>query len=366
MNSKDDWAGDAQNRTNNEKGEFVRDTNYIDDRIVNTVEPGSDPVEQPDGTYAWPVEKGRYRLIAARACPWAHRTIIARRLYGLEDAISLSLAGPTHDKRSWTFNVDPDGVDPVLQIPRLQDAYFARFPDYPRGITVPAIVEVSSGQVVTNKYSDITIDFGEQWKEFHRLDAPDLYPEELREDMKPVMKRILTEVNNGVYRCGFATSQAAYEDAHDRLWTALDYLEERLADRRYLMGEHITEADIRLFTTLIRFDAVYHSHFKASRNKITEMPNLWGYLRDLFQTPGFGDTCDFTEMKQHYYIVHKEINPTQIVPVGPDLSGLITPHERESLGGSPFAPGTSLPGDIATSERVKNPEPWQAEFFGWN
>lgn len=254
----------------------------------------------------------------------------------------------------------------MLQIPRLQDAYFARFPDYPRGITVPAIVEVSSGQVVTNKYSDITIDFGEQWKEFHRPGAPDLYPEELREEMKPVMKYILTEVNNGVYRCGFATSQAAYEDAHDRLWTALDCLEERLADRRYLMGENITEADIRLFTTLVRFDAVSHSHFKASRNKITEMPNLWGYLRDLFQTPGFGDTCDFTEMKQHYYIVHKEINPTQIVPVGPDLSGLITPHERESLGGSPFAPGTSLPGDIATSERVKNPEPWQAEFFGWN
>ncbi len=231
---------------------------------------------------------------------------------------------------------------------------------------MPAIVEVSTGKVVTNKYSDITIDFGQQWRQFHREDAPDLYPAELREEMKPVMKRILTEVNNGVYRCGFATSQGAYEDAYHRLWTALDWLEERLAHRRYLMGSHIAEADIRLFTTLIRFDAVYHSHFKASRNKITEMPNLWGYLRDLFQTPGFGDTCDFTEMKQHYYIVHKEISPSQIVPVGPVISGLVTPHHREELGGSPFTPGTSLPGEIAESERVKNPETWQSEFFGWD
>lgn len=361
-----DWAGDAENRTNDESGAFVRDTNYIDDRIVSSVEPGSAPQQRDDGTMWWPVEPHRYRLIAARACPWAHRTIIARRIYGLEDVISLGLAGPTHDKRSWTFDLDPDGVDPVLTIPRLQDAYFARFPDYPRGITVPAIVEEKSGKVVTNKYSDITIDFGEQWKKFHREGAPDLYPEELREDMRPVMKRILTEVNNGVYRCGFATSQKAYEEAYDRLWVALDWLEERLTHTRYLMGDHITEADVRLFTTLIRFDAVYHSHFKASRNKITEMPSLWGYLRDLFQTPGFGDTCDFTEIKQHYYIVHKEIDPTQIVPVGPDLSGLVTPHDREKLGGSPFAPGTTLPGPIVEVERVKNPEPWQAEFFGWN
>ncbi|EEI63697.1 Predicted glutathione S-transferase [Corynebacterium glucuronolyticum] len=212
-----DWAGDAENRTNNDKGEFVRDTNYIDDRIVADLEPGSAPQQTDDRSFVWPVEKDRYRLIAARACPWAHRTIIARRLYGLEDAISLGLAGPTHDKRSWTFDLDPGGVDPVLGIPRLQDAYFARYPEYPHGITVPAIVEVSTGKVVTNKYSDITIDFGQQWRQFHHEDAPDLYPAELREEMKPVMKRILTEVNNGVYRRGFATSQGAYEDAYHRL-----------------------------------------------------------------------------------------------------------------------------------------------------
>lgn len=354
MPTESDWAGDARNASPD--GEFVRDTNYITDRITADVPAGSDPEPQPDGTFHWPVEPGRYRLVAARACPWAHRTVIVRRLLGLEDVISLGLAGPTHDKRSWTFDLDAGGVDPVLHIPRLQDAYFARFPEYPRGITVPALVEESTGRVVTNDYAQSTLDFGSEWKEFHREGAPDLYPAELREDMAPVMKRIFTEVNNGVYRCGFAGSQEAYDAAYDRLWAALDWLEERLADRRYLMGEHITEADIRLFTTLVRFDAVYHGHFKCNRQKLTEMPNLWGYLRDLFQTPGFGDTTDFTEIKQHYYIVHTDVNPTRVVPKGPDVQPFLTPHGRERLGGSPFAEGVTLPGPVRYSERIKNPE----------
>lgn len=154
------------------------------------------------------------------------------------------------------------------------------------------------------------------------------------------MQRVFTEVNNGVYRCGFAGSQSAYEQAYDRLWTALDWLEERLADRRYLMGDSITESDIRLFTTLARFDAVYHGHFKCNRQKLTEMPNLWGYARDLFQTPGFGETIDFDQIKEHYYVVHKDVNPTQIVPVGPDASVWQTEHGRERLGGRPFGDGT--------------------------
>ncbi|AGG66615.1 glutathione S-transferase family protein [Corynebacterium callunae] len=352
-----DWTGAPQNASPD--GEFVRDTNYITDRIVADVPEGSAPVAQSDGIFHWPVEAGRYRLVAARACPWAHRTVITRRLLGLEDVISLGLAGPTHDIRSWTFDLDPGEVDPVLQIPRLQEAYFNRFPDYPRGITVPALVEESSKKVVTNDYPSITIDFNLEWKKFHREGAPDLYPAELREEMAPVMKRIFTEVNNGVYRTGFAGSQEAHNEAFERLWVALDWLEERLSTQRYLMGDHITEADIRLYPTLVRFDAVYHGHFKCGRNKITEMPNLWGYLRDLFQTPGFGDTTDFTEIKQHYYITHAEINPTQIVPVGPDLSGFNTPHGREKLGGSPFAPGVTLPGPIPAGEEVKNPEPFQ-------
>ena len=162
---------------------------------------------------------------------------------------------------------------------------------------------------------------------------------------------MFTEVNNGVYRCGFAGSQEAYDAAYARLWAALDWLEDRLADQRYLVGGSITEADVRLFTTLARFDAVYHGHFKCNRNKLSEMPHLWAYARDLFQTPGFGDTIDFVQIKQHYYIVHEDINPTGIVPAGPELSGWLTPHGREALGGSPFGEGTP-PGPVRAGEQV--------------
>jgi putative glutathione S-transferase len=155
-----------------------------------------------------------------------------------------------------------------------------------------------------------------------------------------VNKRVFTEVNNGVYRCGFAGTQESYESAYDRLFTTLDWLEERLSTQRYLVGDTITEADVRLFTTLVRFDAVYHGHFKCNRNKLTEMPALWAYTRDLFQTPGFGETIDFEQIKQHYYIVHEDINPTGIVPKGPDLSGWTSAHGREALGGRPFGKGT--------------------------
>ncbi|MEJ5912867.1 glutathione S-transferase family protein [Pseudokineococcus sp. 1T1Z-3] len=318
---------------------FERDTAYIETRIT------------VDGRDGYPVEPDRYRLVAARACPWAHRSIIVRRLLGLEHVISQGVVGPTHDARSWTFDLDPGGVDPVLGYERLQQAYFARFPDYPKGITVPALVEERTGQVVTNDFPQITLDLSGEWAEHHRPGAPDLYPQSLRGEIDEVMQRVYTEVNNGVYRCGFAGSQDAYDDAYDRLFTALDWLEERLTDRRYLVGETITEADVRLFTTLVRFDAVYHGHFKCNRNKLTEMPALWGYLRDLFQTPGFGDTTDFAHIKAHYYVVHEDINPTGVVPKGPDLSGLLTEHGREALGGSPFGTGTA-PGPVARGEEV--------------
>jgi putative glutathione S-transferase len=308
--------------------EFTRDTNYIPDRITRDARDG------------WPVEAGRYRLVAARACPWASRAIMVRRLLGLEDAISLGLCGPTHDERSWTFDLDPGGVDPVLGIERLQQAYFRRFPDYPKGITVPAIVDVPSGKVVTNDFPSITIDFETEWTAFHREGAPDLYPERLRDEIDEVNSWVYPEVNNGVYRCGFAGQQESYERAYDRLFAALDRLEARLSERRYLVGDQITEADVRLFTTLVRFDPVYQGHFKCNRNKLTEMPALWGYARDLFQTPGFGDTVDFDQIKTHYYVVHHDINPTGIVPKGPDLSGWLTEHGREALGGRPFGDGT--------------------------
>ena len=324
--------------------EFTRDTRYINDRIV----------AHPTAPDEWPVEPGRYRLIAARACPWANRSLIVRRLLGLEDALSVGMPEPTHDADSWTFGLDPGGVDPVLGIHKLKDAFLARFPDYSRGITVPAIVEVSSGKVVTNDFAQITEDFATQWTAFQRQGAPDLWPAERLDELREVMQRIYTEVNNGVYRCGFAGSQDAYDAAYERLWTALDWLEQRLTDRRYLMGESITEADVRLFTTLVRFDPVYHGHFKCNRNKLTEMPALWGYARDLYQTPGFGDTVDFVQIKQHYYIVHTDLNPLGIVPDGPDLSGWLTPHGREALGGRPFGDGTP-PGPVRAGEEVPNP-----------
>lgn len=321
---------------------FVRDTTYITTRIV------ADPAE---GDY--PVEPGRYRLVAARACPWANRTLIVRRLLGLEDAISVGLPGPVHDQDSWTFDLDPGGVDPVLGIHQLKSAYLKRYPFYSRGITVPAMVEVATGQVVTNDFAQLTLDLSTEWRAYHREGAPDLYPEALREELDAVMRRIYTEVNNGVYRCGFAGTQEAYDAAYDRLWTALDWLEERLTSQRYLVGDTITEADVRLFTTLVRFDAVYHGHFKCNRNLLVQMPALWAYARDLYQTPGFGDTVSFTQIKQHYYVVQKDLNPLGIVPNGPDTSVWSAPHGRESLGGRPFGDGTPPP-PVRPEERVRD------------
>jgi putative glutathione S-transferase len=323
----------------NPAGEFTRDQRYITTRIT------------ADGRDGFPVEAGRYRLVAARACPWANRAIIVRRLLGLEDALSMGVAGPTHDERSWTFDLDPGGRDPVLGIERLRDAFLARYPDYDKGITVPAIVDVATGKVVTNDFAQITLDLSTQWRRFHRPGAPELYPEALRERIDEVNKGVFSDVNNGVYRAGFAGTQEAYEEAYQRLFARLDALSERLEGQRYLVGDTITEADVRLFTTLVRFDSVYHGHFKCNRNKLTEMPVLWAYARDLFQTPGFGDTIDFVHIKRHYYEVHRDINPRGIVPAGPDLAGWLTPHGRDRLGGRPFGDG-SPPAPPQPAERV--------------
>ena len=319
---------------------FERDMRYLDDRITRDARDG------------WPVEPGRYRLIVSRACPWANRAIIVRRLLGLEPVLSMGVAGPTHDADSWTFDLDPDERDPVLGIPRLKDAYEARVPGYPRGITVPAMVEIASGKVVTNDFSRITLDLSTEWVDHHRPGAPPLYPEPLRDEIDAVSERVFRGVNNAVYEAGFAGTEAAYEQAYDRLFATLDELGERLARQRYLVGDHLTEADVRLFTTLVRFDAVYHNHFKCNRHKLAELPALWAYARDLFQTPGFGDTVDFVDIKRHYYEVHRDINPTGIVPRGPDLTGWTQPHGREALGGRPFGDGTP-PGPPPPAERVR-------------
>lgn len=318
---------------------YGRDTHYLADRIT------------ADGRDGWPVEAGRYRLIVSRACPWANRAIIVRRLLGLEDALPMGVAGPVHDWRSWRFDLDPGGVDPVLRIERLRDAYLRRAPGYERGVTVPAIVDVPSGAVVTNDFKQITLDLSTEWTRLHREGAPALYPDHLRDEIDEVAGLVYRDVNNGVYEAGFAGTQASYERAFARVFSRLDWLSDRLSRQRYLVGDTVTEADVRLFTTLARFDPVYHGHFKCNRSKLVEMPVLWAYARDLFQTPGFGDTTDFVHIKRHYYEVHTDINPTGIVPAGPDLRTWATPHGREELGGRPFGDGTP-PGPPVAAERV--------------
>ncbi|MEU7922267.1 glutathione S-transferase family protein [Micromonospora zamorensis] len=307
-------------------GAFVRQPNRFTGRVTadSTSPPGGGPDEQD----RWPLEAGRYRLIWCRACPWAHRARIVRGLLGLDDAISLGTVDPIRDERGWAFALDPDGFDPVLGVSFLSEAYLATDPDYTGRVTVPALVDTLTGRVVTNDYPQLTLDLSTEWRSLHAPDAPDLYPVELRPEMDALMAEIHTDVNNGVYRCGFATSQEAYDEAFRALFARLDALSERLAGQRYLMGDAITEADVRLFTTLVRFDAAYHGHFKCNRQKLTEMPVLWAYARDLFQTPGFGETVDFDHIKRHYYGTHREINPSGIVPLGPDVSGWSTPHGR--------------------------------------
>ncbi len=309
------------------RGEFVRQANRFTQRIT------------ADGSSDWVYK----RQVVSLACPWAHRSVIVRRLLGLEDALSLAVVDPIRDARGWRFSLDEGGRDPVLGIEFLSEAYLATDPSFTGRYTVPAIVDVHTGQVATNDYPRITLDLSTQWREFHRDGAPDLYPEPLRAEIDAVIEPIFRNVNNGVYRCGFAASQQAYEEAFHDLFGELDRLSDRLATQRYLVGDTITEADIRLFTTLVRFDAVYHGHFKCNRQKLTEMPVLWAYARDLFQTPGFGDTVDFDHIKRHYYGTHEQLNPSGIVPLGPDESGWHTPHGREALGGSPFGTGTPPP-----------------------
>ncbi|MER5297072.1 glutathione S-transferase C-terminal domain-containing protein [Streptomyces pharetrae] len=318
---------------------FQRSKSHFTDRITT------------DGRDGWPVAAGRYRLVVSRACPWASRAVISRRLLGLDASLSLAIADPVQDDRSWRFTLDPDGRDPVLGIRYLGEAYDRRETDYPGGVSVPAIVDVPTGKLVTNDYQRITLDFVTEWAALHREGAPDLYPERLRDEIDEVMAEVYEDVNNGVYRAGFATEQEEYEAACSDVFRRLEALNERLARRRYLVGDSITEADIRLFTTLVRFDAVYHGHFKCNRRKLTEFPVLWAYARDLFQTPGFGDTVDFDHIKRHYYRVHTGINPTGIVPLGPDLSGWLTAHHREELGGRPFGDGTP-PGPVRPGEEV--------------
>jgi putative glutathione S-transferase len=275
-----------------------------------------------------PVEPGRYRLLWARICPWAHRQIIAFKLLGLDAVISIGTVNPVRTPRGWEFSLDPGGVDPVLGIRFLSEAYEKADPAYTGRATVPAVVDIQTGKVVNNDYFKLTNYWETVWAPFHKPDAPDLYPEALRQDIDALNETLFQEVNNGVYKAGFAETQAEYEKAYDLLFTRLDCLEERLSTSRYLFGDRITDSDIRLYVTLARFDIAYHTVFKVNRNRLIDFPNLWNYAKNLYQTPGFGDTTDFDVIKRGYHLGSHAHNPYQILAAGPDLSIWNEGHNR--------------------------------------
>jgi putative glutathione S-transferase len=284
-----------------------------------------------DGSSDFKAEPGRYHLYVSYACPWAQRTLIVRQLLGLEKVISASIVDPVRDERGWAFREGPGhGPDPVNDFSFLSEAYLATDPDYVGNITVPSIWDRKTKRLVTNNYPNITIDFETQFTAFQSADAPDLYPEHLRPEIDALNEVLFHDVNNGVYRAGFATSQEAYEEAFDALFARLDWLEDRLSQQRFLLGDQITESDIRLYATLARFDAVYVLHFKCNLRRLVDYPNLWGYARDLYQRPAFRDTTNFDHIKRHYYCTHPHLNPSRIVPRGPAVDWN-SPHDRDQF-----------------------------------
>ena len=278
---------------------------------------------------AFPVHAavGRYHLYVSLACPWAHRTIIIRKLKKLENAIPMTIVDPVRDDLGWRFTLEPD---PVNGFHYLSEAYLATDPSYKKRVSVPVLWDKQEHKIVNNSDDDIMRMFETEFEAFAG-DHVDFYPAPLRAEIDELNGWMFERINDGVYRAGFATRQHAYETAVLRLFEALDQLEGRLATSRYLFGAKPVESDWRLFVTLIRFDAVYHGHFKCNIRKISEYPNLFGYLRDLYQIDDIASTVDFDHIKRHYYITHDDINPTRIVPIGP-AQDLTAPHGRERLG----------------------------------
>jgi putative glutathione S-transferase len=294
---------------NNTQGEFVRYTSQFRNRVSK-------------------VEPGRYHLYISWACPWAHRTAIVRSLLGLEDAISLSVVDPVWNDKGWTFT-NGQGVIPdfVNHQKDLIDIYRLADPKYDDEETTPVLWDKEARTIVNNESLEIIKMFATEFLSIAK-NKVDLYPERERAEIDRVIAEIYPSINNGVYRAGFATSQKAYERSYNELFKALDHWEKELGKHRYVVGSQLTLADICLFTTLLRFDLVYYSHFKCNRQHIYEYKNLWGFVRDIYQTPGVAETCNFDHIKRHYYISQKDINPTQIVPVGPVID-FSSPHERD-------------------------------------
>lgn len=296
-------------------GEFVRPPAKFRGRV------------SADGASGHPAEAGRYHLYVSLACPWAHRTLIFRKLKGLEDAIPVSVVEPVLSAEGWAFSAAlPDRLNACSHLHQL---YTRTHPRYTGRVTVPVLWDRARSAIVNNESAEIIRMFNDEFAAV-APGGPDFRPVGLRDAIDEVNAFVYENVNNGVYRCGFAGTQAAYDAAVRRLFGALDALEERLGRTRYLAGPALTEADWRLFTTLVRFDAVYHGHFKCNLRRIEDYPNLAGFTRELYQVPGVADTVDFDHIKRHYYVSHAHLNPSRIVPLGPTLD-FGRPHGRDRL-----------------------------------
>jgi glutathionyl-hydroquinone reductase len=311
--------------TKETKGHFKRSASRFRNYVTASGEAG------PTGDAGFKAEADRYHLYVSYACPWAHRTLIFRKLKGLEDLIGVSVVNPLMLSNGWEFGGHDGATEDHLHgSTKLWQVYTKADPHYSGRVTVPVLWDKEKGTIVSNESAEIIRMFNSAFDGLTG-NTDDYYPEELREEIDAINDRVYDTVNNGVYKAGFATSQEAYEENVAKLFETLDFLEERLADSRYLVGNRLTEADWRLFTTLVRFDPVYVGHFKCNIRRIADYPHLSGYLRDLYQTPGVKETVNFDHIKQHYYRSHTMINPTGIVPVGPALD-LDAPHDRAALG----------------------------------
>ncbi|MFA0810374.1 glutathione S-transferase family protein [Microbulbifer epialgicus] len=307
--------------TGKHQGEFVREAAQLRNWVTSDGSPG------PSGEGGFAAESGRYHLYISLACPWAHRTLIFRSLKGLQDSIDISIVSPFMREHGWSFNTEEGSSgDRLSRCDYLYQIYLRNRSDYSGRVTVPVLWDKQRQCIVNNESSEIIRMLNSAFDHLTG-NAEDFYPQDLRGDIDATNHVVYETVNNGVYRAGFATSQEAYECAYESLFNTLEQLEQRLQNNRYLAGDRITEADWRLFTTLIRFDAVYHGHFKCNKQRLADYKNLWGFTRELFQWPGVAETVDFFHIKHHYYGSHLHINPTGIVPKGPELD-YAAPHGR--------------------------------------
>ncbi|MFO6465700.1 glutathione S-transferase family protein [Jannaschia sp. KMU-145] len=324
------WHGDWYD-TKSSGGKFVRSTAGFRNWITADGRPG------PSGEGGFAAEAGRYHLYVSYACPWAHRALVFRKLKGLEDLIDVSAVHPDMLSDGWTFETDDNGAtgDRLFGLPFMRDIYTRAKPDVSGRVTVPVIWDKAQGTIVSNESSEIIRMFNSAFDGLTGNDL-DFYPEDLRAEIDRINDRVYSDVNNGVYKSGFATTQSAYDEAVGALFDALDWLEDLLGERRYLAGDRMTEADWRLWTTLVRFDEVYHLHFKCNRRRLIDYPNLWGFARELYQVPGIAGTVNFDHIVRHYHYSHESINPHRIIPINPVLDWT-APHGRDALPGQGIA-----------------------------